>query len=54
MLSYILGSASAITWADEKRRQAQDLGLQNGTPPDYGTWIVFEGALNEWFLDPIA
>jgi hypothetical protein len=54
MLSYISGSASAIAWADEKRRSAQELGQRNGTPPDYGTWVAFEQALNDRFLDPIA
>jgi hypothetical protein len=54
MLSYISGSLSAIAWADEKRRNAQDLGIQNGTPPDYGDWDMFVVALNERFLDPVA
>jgi hypothetical protein len=35
MLSYISGSPSAITWADEKRHSVQLLGAQIGTPPDY-------------------
>jgi hypothetical protein len=54
MLSYISRSASAITWADERRQQAQLLGQQNGIPPNYGDWDTFERALNDRFLDPIA
>jgi Zinc knuckle len=54
MLSYISGSPSAITWADEKRRNVQVLGIQNGTPPDYGDWDTFVIALNKRFLDPVA
>jgi hypothetical protein len=42
MLSYISGSASAIAWADEKRHQAQELGILNGTTLDYGNWDAFE------------
>jgi hypothetical protein len=54
MLSYILGSPSAIAWADEKRRNVQVLGIQNGTPPNYGDWDTFVVMLNEHFLDPVA
>jgi hypothetical protein len=54
MLSYISGSPSAVAWADEKRRTAQLLGMQQGTAPDYGDWDNFIITLNERFLDPIA
>jgi hypothetical protein len=54
MLSYISGSPSAIAWADEKRHNVQVLGIQNGTPPDYGDWDTFVITLNERFLDPVA
>jgi hypothetical protein len=54
MLSYISGSLLAIAWADEKKRSAQLLGAQNGTPPDYGDWDTFVITLNERFLDPVA
>jgi hypothetical protein len=46
MLLYISSSTSAIAWVDQKRQQAQELGIQNGTPQDYSTWLVFKQALN--------